>query len=66
LAGANVASVVSARAMMRMVDLIVVRSLNPGQAKMASVRIIEQFLALMCKRDRDVMTNFASTLLMTP
>jgi hypothetical protein len=46
LAGASVASVVSARAMMRMVDLIVVRSLNPGQAKMASVRIIEQFLAL--------------------
>jgi hypothetical protein len=40
----------------RMVGLIVVRSLNAGRAKMASVRIVDEFRALMCKRDRVVVS----------
>jgi len=44
LAGASVASVVrSAMVMIRMVDLIVFRSLNASRAKMASVKIIGEF-----------------------
>jgi hypothetical protein len=41
-----------AMVMIRMVDLIVVRSLNAARAKLASVKIIGEFRALMRERDR--------------